>query len=342
MAAPIIHDFRSDTVTRPSPEMLAAMVAAPLGDDVLGDDPTVRRLEDAAAERLGKAAGLFFPSGTQANLTAIMAHCGRGDEYIVGQYAHCYRWEAGGAAVLGSVQPQPLENQPDGTIALSAIADAVKPVDAHFARSRLLALENTFHGKVLPVGYAQRAAALAHERGLATHLDGARLFNAAIASEESVAALATGFDTVSLCLSKGLGAPVGSVLVGSVELLREARAIRKMLGGGMRQAGILAAAGLFALERNVGRLAEDHANARRLAARLQAHRSLSVEDPHSNIVMAHGEKPNLSALGDVLRGRGIGLVSLYGDTCHRWVTHMDVNADAIDAAAKIVDEFYKS
>ncbi len=213
-------DLRSDTVTRPTPAMLQAMVSAPLGDDVMGDDPTVIQLQAAVAERAGKAAGLFFPSGTQSNLAALMAHCDRGDEYLVGQLAHTYKYEGGGAAVLGSIQPQPIEHAEDGSLPLEKLAAAVKPQgDPHFARTRLLALENTFHGKLIPAGYIQAATDWARKEGLATHLDGARVFNAAVASGKPLADMCQPFDSVSICFSKGLGAPVGSVLVGSAELI---------------------------------------------------------------------------------------------------------------------------
>jgi threonine aldolase len=266
-------DLRSDTVTRPTAAMRAAMAAADVGDDVFGDDPSVNALQERIAALLGKEAALFVSSGTQGNLVAVMTHCGRGDEYIVGQSAHTYRYEAGGAAVLGSVQPQPLEHQADGSLALEDIAAAIKPDDAHFARSRLLCLENTIGGKVLPLDYLARATALARERGLATHLDGARLFNAAVAlggdPYANARAIAAHFDSVSVCFSKGLGAPVGSALVGSRAFIHEAHRWRKMLGGGMRQAGVLAAAALHALDHHVERMAVDHALARRLADGLQ-------------------------------------------------------------------------
>src|SRR5579862_6988775 len=250
-------DFRSDTVTRPSEGMRAAMAVAPVGDDVFGDDPSVNALEAEVADLLGFESGLFVPSGTQSNLVAIMTHCARGDEYIVGQKAHTYRYEAGGAAVLGSVQPQPLNNAADGTIPLADIEAAIKPHDSHFARSRLIALENTIGGNVLPHGYAATVRMLADQRGLAMHLDGARLWNAAVSQEVEPRMIARGFDSVSVCLSKGLGAPVGSVLCGKRDFILSARRWRKMLGGGMRQAGILAAAGRYALAHNVARLAED-------------------------------------------------------------------------------------
>ena len=247
MSCPI--DLRSDTVTRPSPGMRAAMAVAPVGDDVYGDDPTVNRLQQSAAERFGSEAGLFFPTGTQSNLAALMAQCARGDEYIVGQEAHTYKYEQGGAAVLASIQPQPLENEQHGGIAVERIAAAIKPDDLHFAQTRLLALENTMGGKVLPLAYLQEVTAFAHSRGLKTHLDGARLFNAVVKLRIDPKTAAAGFDSVSVCLSKGLGAPAGSVLLSSREVIGAARRWRKALGGGMRQAGILAAAGLYALEK---------------------------------------------------------------------------------------------
>ncbi|HEY8973747.1 MAG TPA: low-specificity L-threonine aldolase, partial [Burkholderiaceae bacterium] len=266
-------DLRSDTVTRPTPAMRDAMFAAPLGDDVFGDDPSVNALQERIAALLGKEAALFMPTGTQSNLAALMSHCQRGDEYLVGQMAHTYRWEGGGAAVLGSIQPQPIAHQADGTLALADIEAAIKPDDAHFARTRLLALENTFGGQPMAMSYLRDATALARRHGLATHLDGARVFNAAVVQAQAggsdpyteVRAIADLFDSVSVCFSKGLGAPVGSALVGSRELIGRARRVRKMAGGGMRQAGLLAAAALHALDHHVERLAEDHALARRLA-----------------------------------------------------------------------------
>ncbi|MBU6489478.1 MAG: low-specificity L-threonine aldolase [Burkholderiales bacterium] len=337
--AALKYDFRSDTVTRPGAAMRAAMAAAEVGDDVFGDDPTVKRLEARVAETIGKEAGLFVPSGTQSNLIALMTHCERGDEYIVGQQAHCYRWEAGGAAVLGSIQPQPLENAADGTIALADIEAAIKPDDPHFARSRLLALENTIGGKVLPADYVQAATALAKQHGLLCHLDGARLFNAAIASGTSPAQLALPFDTVSVCLSKGLGAPVGSVLVGSKAAIARARRWRKMLGGGMRQAGILAAAGLYALEHNVERLAVDHANARTLAQGLAKLPGLTVTAPDTNIVFVNVEASLAPAFASHLARHGIGVVSSYGSTRQRWVTHLDVDSEAVDYALSVATAF---
>ncbi|SMG02771.1 Low-specificity L-threonine aldolase [Burkholderia singularis] len=330
-------DLRSDTVTRPSAPMLAAMTAAEVGDDVWGDDPTVQRLQAAVAERAGKEAGLFCPSGTQSNLVALMTHCGRGDEYIVGQAAHTYRYEGGGAAVLGSIQPQPIENAADGTLPLDKIAAAIKPLDDHFARTRVLALENTIGGKVLPAGYVEEAAALARRHGLATHLDGARVCNAAVASGRSLAEHCAPFDTVSICFSKGLGAPVGSVLVGSRELIAQARRWRKMLGGGMRQAGLLAAACLYALEHNVERLADDHANAGHLAQGLARIGEIKVLSQATNMVFAQLPEADCAPLETWLKARGILTQMLYST---RFVTHLDVSRDDIDTVVDAISAYF--
>jgi threonine aldolase len=335
----IRHDFRSDTVTRPSAAMRKAMARAEVGDDVFGDDPTVNALEAETAALLGKEAGLFLPSGTQSNLVALMAHCGRGDEYIVGQQAHCYRWEAGGAAVLGSIQPQPIANAPDGTLPLAEIEAAIKPDDPHYAITRLLALENTIGGKVLPQDYVIEATALARRHGLACHLDGARLCNAAVASGKSPAELAAPFDTVSLCLSKGLGAPVGSVLVGPRDLIGKARRIRKMVGGGMRQAGVIAAGALYALRRNVDRLAEDHANAARLAEGLATLPGISVAASGTNIVFVHVDPAIAPAFAGHLAASGIAIT---GTTRQRWVTHLDVGPADVDAALGAANAFFEA
>ena len=340
MNTAVRHDFRSDTVTRPGPAMRATMAAAEVGDDVFGDDPTVKRLEARMADMLGKEAALFVPSGTQSNLIALMAHCERGDEYIVGQAAHCYRWEAGGAAVLGSIQPQPLTNQADGTLLLADIEKAIKPDDPHFARSRLLALENTIGGKVLAQSYVDAATAVARRQGLACHLDGARVFNAAVALGVCADTLARPFDTVSVCLSKGLGAPVGSLLVGSAPIIAKGRRLRKMLGGGLRQSGILAAAGLYALEHNVQRLAEDHANAHTLAQGLSALPGLTVSMPDTNIVFVNVAKEFASAFAEHLARQGIGVTSAYGATQQRWVTHLDVGKEAVGTALAAASDFF--
>jgi threonine aldolase len=332
-----IIDLRSDTVTRPTPAMREAMMRAELGDDVFGDDPTVNALQDRIAAMLDKEAALFVPSGTQSNLTAIMSHCQRGDEYIVGQMAHAYRWEAGGAAVLGSVQPQPIAHQADGTLALEDIAAAIKPDDAHHARSRLLCLENTLGGKALSMDYMAAATGLARKHGLATHLDGARLFNAAVKLDVSAHDIAEHFDSVSVCFSKGLGAPVGSALVGSAEFIKRAHRWRKMLGGGMRQAGILAAAARYAIDHHVHRLADDHALAQRLADGLQGLPGLSVEPPQTNIVFADVQGEGAEGLIAHLKSRGVLATGLYR---LRFVTHLDVNAQDIDRAIAAVREHF--
>lgn len=340
MSTAIQYDFRSDTVTRPSAGMRAAMAQAEVGDDVFHDDPTVNLLEARMATLLGKEAAVFVPSGTQSNLIALMSHCERGDEFIVGQMAHCYRWEAGGAAVLGSIQPQPLNNQPDGTLALSDIEAAIKPDDSHFARTRLLALENTIGGKALPMSYIHAATALARKHGLGCHLDGARAFNAARSLGVSISDLAKPFDTVSVCLSKGLGAPVGSVLVGSSALIAKGRRLRKMLGGGLRQVGILAAAGLYALDHNVERLADDHANARALAEGFAALPGLSLAMPDTNIVFVNVNAEVAPAYAAFLASKGIGVTSTYGALQQRWVTHLDVSGDDVEFALETAKAFF--
>lgn len=341
----IHYDFRSDTVTRPSPAMRAAMAAAEVGDDVFGDDPTINRLEAVAAERLGKEAAVFVSSGTQSNLLALMAHCGRGDAYIAGMDAHCYAHEQGGAAWIGGLLPQPLPHQADGTLALGDIASAIHGGDdPHVAQTRLLALENTFGGRVMPLTWIGEATALARARGLGTHLDGARVFNAAVAGNVDVLEIAKPFDTVSVCLSKGLGAPVGTVLIGSKELIGRARRLRKALGGGMRQVGILAAAGLYALKHNVDRLAEDHANARRLAEGFSRIPALSVEQ-NTNIVWVKIAPDRARAFTDYLAAEGFGITGGYpGATApqQRWVTHLDVDRAAVDAAIAAAERFFMS
>ncbi len=328
-------DLRSDTVTRPTPGMRAAMAAAEVGDDVYGDDPTVNRLEALAAERFGFEHSLFFASGTQSNLAALMSHCGRGDEYLVGSEAHTYKYEQGGAAVLGSIQPQPLENEIDGTIAIDRIARAIKPDDVHFVRSRLLALENTIGGRVLPLDYLRSATAFAHARGLATHLDGARLYNAIVKLGLAERDAVLGFDSVSLCLSKGLGAPAGTLLLGSRPFIAQARRWRKALGGGMRQAGILAAAGIYALEHHVGRLAEDHANALYLADGLRA-LGLAAEPPQTNMVFVTLPNEQVAGISAHLAAAGV-LASIAERT--RFVTHRDVSRDGLTTALRLISEY---
>ena len=343
-------DLRSDTVTQPTEGMRAAMARAPLGDDVFGDDPSVNALQDKIAAMLGFEAALFVPTGTQSNLCAILAHCQRGDEYIVGQMQHCYRWEGGGAAVLGSVQPQPLNHQADGTLALADIEAAVKPDDPHFARSRLLALENTLGGKLLPMAYIEQATELARRQGLARHLDGARLFNAAVAqaallgteARAEARRIAGCFDSVSVCFSKGLGAPVGSALCGSAEFIARARRIRKMAGGAMRQAGGLAAAASYALDHHIARLADDHALATRLADGLAGLDGLQVEAPQTNILfvdLVGSARDRSEALLRHLAGEGIQATGLYR---LRFVTHLDVDAAGVDRAIAAIRGFFSN
>ena len=329
---PQFIDLRSDTVTRPTPAMRDAMMRAEVGDDVFGDDPTVNSLEERLASLTGKEAAVLLPTGTQSNLVALLAHCGRGDEYIVGQNYHTYLYEAGGAAVLGSIQPQPLPVQPDGTLALADIAGAVKPQDSHFARSRLLALENTHAGKVMPEAFLREASELARSRGLAVHLDGARLFNAAVATDTPLDRLADYADTVSLCCSKGLGTPLGSVLVGPASLIGEARRWRKMVGGGMRQAGIVAAAIHHALDHHVDRLADDHRRAERLAAGLEAMEAIESVSVNTNMVYIDvGEAEVGDRLKEALKAEDILIA---GGRWIRLVTHLDLDDAAID---RVVD-----
>jgi threonine aldolase len=348
MARPV--DLRSDTVTQPTAGMRAAMAAAPLGDDVFGDDPSVNALQEKIAGMLGFEAALFVPTGTQGNLCGLLAHCQRGDEYIVGQMQHCYRWEGGGAAVFGSVQPQPLEHQPDGSLALAAIEAAIKPDDPHFARTRLLALENTLGGKVLPMAYLQQATALARSKGLATHLDGARLFNAAVAqaaasgsdARSEARRIAGLFDSVSVCFSKGLGAPVGSALCGSRDFVARARRIRKMAGGAMRQSGLLAAAAAYALDQHVERLAQDHALARRLAEGLAGIEGVQVEEPHTNILFVDlfgAARERSAGLIPALAGDGVLATGLYR---LRFATHLDVDAPGIDRAIGAIRAYFRA
>ena len=325
-------DLRSDTVTRPTAAMRAAMAAAPVGDDVYGDDPTVNALQARLADDLGFEAGLFLPSGTQSNLVALLAHCERGDEYVVGMEAHTYKYEGGGAAVLGSIQPQPIVQDGDGTLPLDAVERAIKPDDPHFARTRLLCLETTWHGRPLPLDYLARARALCDRRGLGLHLDGARLYNAAVACEVPARAIARHFDSVSVCLSKGLGAPVGSVLVGTRALVERARRWRKMTGGGMRQAGILAAAGLHALDHHVERLAEDHARAARLADALRGRNGVTAVVHHTNMVFVDVAPALLPRLRETMVERRVRLS--IGDAPNlRLVLHLDVDDAGVERVA---------
>lgn len=322
-------DFRSDTVTQPSKAMRDVMHSAAVGDDVYGDDPSVNQLESYACKRFEFDAALYCSSGTQANLLALMAHCERGDEYICGQNAHNYKFEGGGAAVLGSIQPQPIENEKDGSLCFNKIAEAIKPDDSHFANTRLLSLENTIGGKVLPLEYLAQARDFVNTHNLALHLDGARAFNAAVELNVDITTITKHFDSVSICLSKGLGAPIGSLLLGSQELINKARRWRKVLGGGMRQAGMLAAAGQYALENNVTRLSDDHANARYLATKLNELNGFSVDMSNTtNMVYAiYSGGTNISKIASELAQQGI----LFSPSKQlRLVTHLDITHEDID------------
>lgn len=318
-------DFRSDTVTQPTQAMREAMFTAPVGDDVYGDDPTVNELEQYAAELAGFEAALFTTSGTQANLLGLMAHCERGDEYLCGQQAHNYKYEAGGAAVLGSIQPQPIENNPDGTLPFDKLAAAIKPDDMHFARTRLLSLENTINGKVLPLTYLAEAREFVNQHNLKLHLDGARVFNAAVALDVPVKEIAQYFDSMTICLSKGLCAPVGSLLLGSKEYIAKARRLRKMVGGGMRQAGILAAAGKLAITEQVLQLKQDHINAKTLAQGLAELPGFSVNPDlvQTNIVFAKLEpQVDIASIAEKLKQQDIIITP--GNPI-RFVTHKDIS-----------------
>ncbi|MEM7345028.1 MAG: low-specificity L-threonine aldolase [Chloroflexota bacterium] len=323
-------DLRSDTVTLPSPAMRQAMAEAELGDDVMGEDPTVNRLEALAAEMLGKEAALFVSSGTQGNLLGIISHCERGEEYIVGQQAHTYKYEAGGTAVLGSIQPQPLDFEPDGTLDLGKVKAAIKADDFHFAISRLLCLENTQGGKVLPLDYLAEARQFTHDHGLAFHLDGARLFNAAVALGVDVRTIADQFDSISFCLSKGLAAPVGSILCGPSDYIKRARRWRKMVGGGMRQAGVLAAAGILSLTQMVERLSDDHATARRLAEGLAEIPgfSLDLDTVQTNMLFFDLDDRLADTFSPFMAERGIIIQG--GPYAIRAVTHYGIEMTDIE------------
>ncbi len=334
-------DLRSDTVTCPSKKMLECMVKAEVGDDVFGEDPTVQKLEAMTADLAGMEAAIFAPSGTQANLMALLAHCQRGDEYIVGQTAHTYMWEGGGAAVLGGIQPQPLDFAPDGTLPLEKVAMAIKPIDDLHPRTKLLCLENTMNGKVLPLSYLNQARSLCKETGLASHLDGARAFNAAVKLNVPLSAISKNFDSISICLSKSLGAPVGSLLCGSKPFIKEARRWRKTLGGGMRQVGILAAAGVYALENNINRLAEDHDNAQFLAQELSTIAELEVHfaSLHTNIffVKINKAEPELRAH---LFKNGVSILPPFKGIATRFITHLDVTREALHKVVSLIKGFY--
>jgi threonine aldolase len=316
------------------------MASAVVGDDVYGDDPTVNQLESLVAEMLGKEDAIYAASGTQSNLMAVLSHCERGDEYIVGQQAHTYKYEGGGAAVFGSVQPQPIEFQNDGTLDLTKVAQAIKPDDIHFAKTRLLCLENTHAGKVLPLAYLEKARSLSLDHDLGCHLDGARLFNAAVKLGVAPTEISRHFDSVSICLSKGLGAPVGSVLCGSRELVKKARRWRKVLGGGMRQAGILAAAGILALQDHVDRLAEDHANAQTLGEGLSHIDEIEIDmaQVQTNMVFVSMRTGSPDAMAAYLKDTGVLIET--GNPI-RLVTHLDVNAQDIHRVVSLLESYFK-
>ena len=332
-------DLRSDTVTRPTPAMRAAMSAAEVGDDVFGEDPTVNRLEAMAAERFGHESALLVASGTQGNFLALLAHCGRGDEYICGQQAHNYRTEGGGAAVLGGIQPQPINVEADGTLDLGQVAAEIKPNDFHYARTRLLSLENTISGKVLPLAYMREARALCDRHDLALHLDGARVCNAAVALGVEVAEITSLFDSVSICLSKGLGCPAGTLLLGSRKFIMEARRWRKVVGGGMRQVGFIAAAGIHALDHHVDRLESDHANARRLADGLARIEGIDVDHNavQTNMVFV---KVAPERLEDLVAHCERNQVLIRVRNPNRLVTHLDIDSAGIDRTIDVMSGFF--
>jgi len=333
-------DFRSDTVTKPTEGMRKAMYLAEVGDDVLGDDPTVHALEEKACSLLGTAGALYVSSGTQANLLSIMSHCERGDEYIAGQGAHCYNHEGGGAAVLGSIQPQPVEFNSDGTLDLAAVEAKIKPDDFHFARTKLLCLENTQDGKALPLDYIKNASAFCRQKGLAIHLDGARLFNAAAACKVPAGEITGYFDTISVCLSKGLGAPVGSLVCGKKENIDRARRWRKVLGGGMRQAGIIAAAGIYALDNNLKRLETDHENASYLAGELSSFKGINIIYQATNMIFLKLNMPlkTVSELADYLKTNG---VLIFPSETIRLVTHLGMDRDDVKKTVSLISDFFR-
>ena len=333
-------DLRSDTVTQPTQQMRSVMAGAVVGDDVYGDDPTVNHLESLAAEMLGKEDAILATSGTQSNLMALLSHCERGDEYIVGQQAHTYKYEGGGGAVFGSIQPQPMEFQKDGTLDLAAVVQTIKADDIHFAKTRLLCIENTQAGKVLPLAYLEKTRSVSLDHGLGCHLDGARLFNAAVKLGVAPAEISRHFDSVSICLSKGLGAPVGSVLCGSRELVKKARRWRKVLGGGMRQAGIIAAAGILALQNNIDRLSEDHANAVLLAEGLGSIDEIDIDMTlvQTNMVFVSLKTGSPDALAAYLKDAGV-LINTGNPI--RLVTHLDIGTEDIHRAVSLFEAYYR-
>jgi len=342
-----VIDLRSDTVTHPTAAMLETMAAAPLGDDVLGDDPTVQRLEAMAAARMGKEAALLTPSGTMANLVGVLVHCGRGEEVILGDKAHTFVYEAGGISAYGSVHPHTVPNQPDGTIRLEDIETAIRPDNIHFPKTKLILLENTHNkcrGAVLKPNYLDAVGELAKEHNLAYHIDGARIFNAAVALKCNVKDLTRSCDSVSFCLSKGLSCPVGSLVCGSADFVAAARRIRKGLGGGMRQAGVIAAAGIVALETMVDRLAEDHANARLLAEGLSKIDGISIDlDAVQTNMVYFSLDENCISDEEMLaqaQEKGVKFLSLARRN-YRLVTHAGISRDDIQTAVQVIADVLK-
>lgn len=335
-----VVDLRSDTVTRPTETMRRIIATAAVGDDVQGEDPSVLALENYAAARFGFEASMFVSSGTQGNLLSLLSHCERGEEYIAGQEAHAYKFEGGGGAVLGSIQPQPVEMEDDGTLDLEKVARAIKPEDFHFARTKLICLENTHHGKALPLDYLPRARALADQHSISMHLDGARVFNAAVALDVDVKTITSHFDSVSVCLSKGLGAPVGSVICGTQAFIGKARRWRKVVGGGMRQIGMLAAAGRYAMEEHVDRLAADHANAKRLAEGLAQATPLRIDPAQvqTNMVFVPVTPEEHDPMKEYLKAHGV-LVG--GRNPIRMVTHLDVSEQDIDVVIEAFASYFR-
>jgi threonine aldolase len=339
-----IIELRSDTFTKPTPAMRQAMAGAEVGDDVWGEDPTVRCLEEKAAERLGKEAGLFVSSGTQGNLVSLLTHCGRGDEAIMGDQSHTFRYEQGGCAALGGIMPHLVRNEPDGTMDLAALAAAIRPDDIHAPRTKLICLENTHNrcgGVPLTVEYTRKVADLAHSRGLRLHVDGARLFNASVALGVDAKDLVAGADSVTFCLSKGLAAPVGSIICGTREFITAAHRNRKVLGGGMRQVGVLAAAGIVAMDEMIDRLAEDHANAEALAAGLSQLPGIEVEPvtARTDIVFFRILRPDMDAVSfsERLNGYGVRMADMDPRRV-RAVTNYHVTRKDIDTTLRAVRE----
>jgi len=331
-------DLRSDTFTKPSKQMKDFMFDADVGDDVYGEDPSVNALEDKIAKLTNKEAALFTTSGTQANLLALLAHCQRGDEYICGQEAHIYKYEAGGASVLGGIQAQPIEFQSDGSLDLKEVKNKIKPDDSHFAISKLLCLENTHDGKVLSMEYLKEAKEFSLENNLGLHLDGARVFNAVVSLGVDISDISDCVDSMSMCLSKGLGAPVGSLLVGSDEFIQKARRYRKMIGGGLRQAGYLASAGSYALDYHSKDLAKDHVKAKRISDALKDFKEITIVSNNTNMLFIELDEKHAQNLVTFLKQKDI-LISGYGQL--RLVTHRDISDADIDVVIDAFAEFFK-